>query len=107
MWRAALLPPGYRLKQSVGSCERGRMDRRTAVSLDESYWTGGGGTRTRMSESRKGKQRRVSSPGQHGMLMGSAAEPSPPPQGPKGPPVRTRGVRQTSQSFTATATKSG
>jgi hypothetical protein len=41
VWRAALLPPGYRLKQSVGSCERGRMDRRTAVSLDESYWTGG------------------------------------------------------------------
>lgn len=62
----------------------------------------GAGEGEEESECRKGKQRRVSQPGQHGMMIGSAGGALASPQG---APVRTRGVRQTSQSFTALAAR--
>lgn len=96
--------PRHGNKQPVGTRERGRMDWRTAVGWDEGFW----GRRRRgqvVSECRKGKQCRVSQSARSARDDDRVRRRSPVLFSPHGPPVRTRGVRQTSQSFIALAAR--
>lgn len=70
----------YRIKQPVGTRERGGTDRRTAVGWDEGF---GAGEDKQESECRRGRQRRVSQPGQHGTMIGSAGGALASPKGPR------------------------